>query len=67
MLCNEHVIDYVDMVRLGDVRCELAAHVQAYHERQEELRRLDFDDEYEDDTDPLVHPWSAAMREWYQL
>lgn len=32
---NEHVIDYIDVILLGNLKPELDEHVQAWRERQE--------------------------------
>ena len=48
---NEHVIDYIDMIRLGDVRCEADEHVLAYQQRQEQNTQI----------------WDAANEVWWQL
>ena len=34
---NEHIIDYVDMVLLGNVAVELDAHVQAYNQERTQM------------------------------
>ena len=38
---DEHVIDYVDSLRLGDVGVELDSHVQAYYQREAETWQWD--------------------------
>jgi hypothetical protein len=48
---NEHIIDYVDMVLLGDVRCELDAHVQAYRRQEDRNTQM----------------WDSANEVWWQL
>ncbi len=49
---NEHVIDYVDMMLLGDLRPELDWHVQAYYERQDRQR---------------TQMWTPVGEVWWEL